>query len=384
MPIHDAQMSRLRMQGFSLVELMVGMVVSLIGTLAIMAAFAVYEGHKRTTTSGNDAQQNGSFSVYQMERQIRSAGSGIVQGFNYSVWGCGITAVTNSKQQLPATGALPAPFTNWPVAMLAMPVLIQDGGSTKGGGINPDVISVISGNSAYQVFKVGVTSTPSVSSVVVGNAFGIQASDYLLGVLPDGSCALSQAASITSNTNIALVTANSPTTGLNNAVNLFDLGPQPTFNLFGVDMNSNSLVSYDLLQRPINANAPSVVPIADGIVQLKALYGVHTGTGAAGESANQVDEWVQATGAWSLANLTAGTAAAQSAMKNIKAIRIAVIAQSRLPERSSDYNGPATLTLFPDLSAQGLSYDIPVQTQYRYKIYDTTIPVRNALINNYF
>jgi type IV pilus assembly protein PilW len=362
--------------GFSLVELMVGILVSIICTLAIMTAFAVYEGHKRTTTSGNDAQQNGSYALYELERQVRTAGSGIVQGNNYSVWGCPLSASTSSAQVLPATKALPAPFAAWPTTTLAMPVLVSAGATASA----PDTIAVISGNPAYQVFKVAITSTPAVNSVVVGNGFGIQANDYLLGILPGGTCALAQASGITSNTNITLVTANSPTTGLNTAVNLFDLGPQPTLSLFGVDTTSNNLVSYDLLQRPVAAGAPSVIPLADGVIVMKTLYGVHT-TGAT--NPDEVDAWVPPTGTWSLATLTANTADAAAAVGEIMAVRVAVVVQSRLPERSSDYTGPATLTLFPDQPAAN-QYVIPLQTQYRYKVYDTTIPVRNALITQYF
>lgn len=358
---------------------MVGILVSLICTLAIMAAFAGYEGHKRTTTSANDAQENGSFALYDLERQVRTAGSGIVQGNNYSVWGCPITAYTSSAKVLPASSALPAPFATWPVKTLAMPVLASYGGTAG----QPDMLAVISGNPAYQVFKVAVTSTPSVTSVVVGNGYGIQANDYLLGILPGGNCSLAQVSSITTYTNIALVTANSPTTGLNTAVNVFDMGAQPLLTLFGVNTTSNTLVSYDLLQRPAGKNAPSVLPLADGIITMKVLYGVHTGVGGSSEPADQVDQWVQPTGTWSLATLTASTSAANAAVSNIKAVRIAIVAQSRLPERSTDYVGKPSLTLFTDQPTAS-QYVVPLQTQYRYKVYDTTIPVRNSLITNYF
>jgi type IV pilus assembly protein PilW len=88
-----------RSRGFSLIELMVGIVISLIGTLAIMAAFALFEGQKRTTTAGDDAQQNGSYSLYALERQLRTGGSGLVQGNSYGIWGCAISARTAGGQQ---------------------------------------------------------------------------------------------------------------------------------------------------------------------------------------------------------------------------------------------------------------------------------------------
>jgi len=64
-------------------------------------------------------------------------------------------------------------------------------------------------------------------------------------------------------------------------------------------------------------------------------------------------------------------------------VRIAVVAQSLLPERAADYSGASTLTLFGDLDA-GLRYTVGTQPQYRYKVYDTVIPIRNAIITRHF
>lgn len=378
-------MRRRRQRGFSLIELMVGMLVSMICVLAIMAAFATYEGKKRTTTSGNDAQQNGSYALYALERQLRTAGSGIVQGYNYSLWGCPVSAYTNISgsvtQTLPAS-SLPAPFnsSSWPLTTRLVSVLVAAGGS------NPDVIGVVGGNSAMQIFQVTVSSTPSVSSVVVANALGILSGDYLVGTLSNGTCALvhlptAAPTAQVSSTTIALDAANSPPDGLVTATKVFDLGPSPAFTLFGVDPTTNTLVSYDLLQRPVNGNAATVTPIADGIVQIKALYGIHN---LADSNPNQIDQWVQPTGTtWGIAALTANTAAAQTAMAQIQAIRVAVVAQSRLPERSTDYVGKTSLTLFPDLPLSE-QYTVTTLTQYRYQVYDTTIPIRNALVTVHY
>jgi type IV pilus assembly protein PilW len=204
--------------------------------------------------------------------------------------------------------------------------------------------------------------------------------DYLLGTLSDGTCALahltsSSTATQVSSTTLALDAANSPATGLQNATYLFDAGSAPMFTLFGIDASTNSLVSYDLLQRPVNGQAATVTPIADGIVQMKALYGIQNGSGTT---------WVQPTGTYSIDTLTASSSAASKAMGQIKAIRIAIVAQSRLPERSSDYStGKTQLTLFSDLDPS-LQYTVTTNTQYRYQVYDTTIPVRNALVSTHY
>jgi type IV pilus assembly protein PilW len=198
--------------------------------------------------------------------------------------------------------------------------------------------------------------------------------------LSDGTCALahltsSSTATQVSSTTLALDVANSPATGLQNATYLFDAGSAPMFTLFGIDASTNSLVSYDLLQRPVNGQAATVTPIADGIVQMKALYGIQNGSGTT---------WVQPTGTYSIDTLTASSSAASKAMGQIKAIRIAIVAQSRLPERSSDYStGKTQLTLFSDLDPS-LQYTVTTNTQYRYQVYDTTIPVRNALVSTHY
>ena len=66
-----------RRQGFTLVELMVGVLIGLIGTIVIFQVFAVSESQKRTTAGSSDAQQNGVFGLFQIERDARMAGYGM-------------------------------------------------------------------------------------------------------------------------------------------------------------------------------------------------------------------------------------------------------------------------------------------------------------------
>lgn len=379
-------------RGFSLVELMVGLLISLLCTLAMFKAFAGFEGQKRTTTSGNDAQQNGSYSLFQLERQIRSAGSGLTQGNRYNLWGCAISAYSASTQRLPLTGSAtaPTPFTSWPQTTRALPVLIQSGGA------GPDTIGVIAGNPAVRTFKTKVGSTPDSSTVTIDpisdNVTGINPSDYLLASdSASNNCTLtrvgSAATSVDSTTNkITLSAADGPTTGLTKAFSgqgyLFDLGTTPAFTLFGVDTTTNTLVSYDLLQR----SSGNVTSMAEGIVQVKALYGVDDGAGSL--------TWVLPTGDWAWDKLTTDATTAASAYSKIKAVRVAVVAQSLLPERAPPtgatgpgidpgYSGSTSLTLFSDLDVS-LQLKVATQEHYRYKVYDTTIPVRGSFINKFF
>lgn len=378
--------------GFTLVELMVGIVVSLICTLAIMSAFALFEGQKRTTTSGDDAQQNGSFALYNLERQIRTAGSGLVQGNRYGLWGCPIASKSSVGVTLPRTSPAPLPFTSWPVTTRAMPVVIASGGTDASGNALPDIISIVSGSAAARVFTAPVSSTPSNAVVILTNSFGINLGDYLIAPLTTGTCALALSSSAPNLLNsINLNTTYSPLTGLATATNVFDIGPDPTVSLFGVDLvagsaTAKSLVTYDLLQRPFNGQPAAVTPLADGIVMMKALYGVHMNAAA---DPNSIDAWVAPTGTWDVSVVSptaltpASIAAANAAMGAIKAIRVVIVSQSRISERSTDYaTGSTTKTLFGDLPA--LAVTITTDKTYRYKVYDTTVPIRNSLIVKYF
>ena len=48
-----------RESGFTIVELMVGMLIGLISIVVMFQIFAVSEGQRRTTSGAGDAQQNG-------------------------------------------------------------------------------------------------------------------------------------------------------------------------------------------------------------------------------------------------------------------------------------------------------------------------------------
>ncbi|HEY5994757.1 MAG TPA: hypothetical protein VIU46_09190 [Gallionellaceae bacterium] len=66
-----------RQSGFSLVDVMVGMVLALIGTIIIFQAFEVSEKIKRVTTGGGDAQQNGAQALLALSRAVKLAGYGV-------------------------------------------------------------------------------------------------------------------------------------------------------------------------------------------------------------------------------------------------------------------------------------------------------------------
>jgi type IV pilus assembly protein PilW len=156
-------------------------------------------------------------------------------------------------------------------------------------------------------------------------------------------------------------------------------GNPPSFQLLGVGDN-NVLFLYDLLQ---GGTYDTPMPMADGVFEMHALYGVDT------DGDGLVDTWVDpsATG-YDYTTLESGTIAASNTLRTIKAIRIGLIMRTSLPEKAPVSPAPPAttgpLTLFSDIST-ALKYTRTLtgaEKNYRYRTIESTIPLRNSLLLN--
>lgn len=382
----NADNLRLTEKGFSLVEIMVGMVIALLATLVIMQTFAVFEEQKRTTTSGADAQENGLFAIHSIERDLRMSGRGLVVGGKLA-----FTKVNIYKNGV-ATQDNPM-----------IPVSISDGGS---GANNSDIISVVYSNSpcAGSSMRI-VTDMPTPSNVVTVNIASCTGpNDMIILATPGSGIAgsLMQATGAHPQANGTNVLTNSaqsiynPPGGFNGK--LFPLGGYKT-DPQSVVINMGTLVQnqYQVLCNTLTvtslltaAGAPSCTnqntftdaePLSGNIVNIQAQYGIAT---AAGSQA--VDCWVDANGTacspsganWGTANLT------EADVKRIKAVRIAVVARSAQTEKPSP-TGCDTTTVAPVAWADAGAPTINLSGDwkcYRYKVYNTIVPLRNMIWAN--
>src|SRR5450830_1206747 len=98
--------------GVTLIELMVVLVIGLVVSLAIFGVMTASEGRKRTTTSVNDIDQSANYGLYQMDKLIRSAGTGFTQAYTQT-YGCELLAIKNTVAILPQPAGtdLPKPFS---------------------------------------------------------------------------------------------------------------------------------------------------------------------------------------------------------------------------------------------------------------------------------
>jgi type IV pilus assembly protein PilW len=164
-------------------------------------------------------------------------------------------------------------------------------------------------------------------------------------------------------------------------------GTSPLFQLIGVKAGATSdedyvLYSYDLLK--ING-LDEPTPIADQVFELHALYYVDTDATPDGKP----DQWVSpdlsaavhtltingTSYKFDAASLLDRSVTSADLLHRIKAIRVGLIVRSALRERDSV--SQSSPTLFSDLGANFQYTSAAIDEHYRYKTFESTIPIRN-------
>lgn len=354
--------------GFSLIELMIGLVIGLIATLVITNVFSKFEQQKRTTTGGADAQTNGAIALYTMRREIENAGYGLpVFNEDISPLNCPInTTFDHDNQGVTAEIGL-------------SPVVINDGGA------NSDTVAVRYGTTMKSGAFVEVQTVPDPTPTVqVPNVIGCTQNDAVLVVQEISAttvrCAMGRVAQVTTAPTQRLRITNISATGTAVPVSAgFQVACLGAWNESSFQINNNQLFRTGALAAAANLNesplpSPILFPVASEIVSIQAQYGV-----SAIQSSNTVTAWVDATGIWAPAALDIAN------RNRIKAVRVAVVARNPLRERvavSQNCDGAtvgvARVCIWNDTTNVSLATDANWQN-YRYKVYETVIPLRNVL-----
>jgi type IV pilus assembly protein PilW len=366
---------RNRQSGMSLVELMVGMAIGLIGITIITHLYLVNEKYKRSTTGSGTAQVNGAIALYTLERDIRMAGFGL----NHSgALGCSCDKVANpncssvqyfyngtySSPPGPAGGALP-PLDFVPVKIIETPNL-------------PDTITMLYGNDPERMLPGKLTESmpqPSSEFKVDGTA-GYTINDMVL-VTNGASCMMTQVTQVQS---AAAHLQHNPGQSLWNpagggsalpafpaGANLFNLG-NPIWRTYSI--GSNKLQFMEVMTATGGPTAAGgAIPIIDDIVDLQAQYGKDL------DDNGIVETW----------NTVQPTTGAQ--WQQVLAVRVAVLARSGNYERPEVAGGPCEATTtapkwgdeialqdFPTLLVAGA-----LPSCYKYRVFETIIPLRNMI-----
>jgi type IV pilus assembly protein PilW len=385
-------------RGVSLVELMVAMTISLIGTIIIFQVFEVSEGVKRTTSSGGDAQQNGVIALYSMERDLRNAG----MGFN-DVLQAGCNIIGYDSQRVP---------TDFPVAgatLNLVPVRIVPGADAR----TPDELTVMYGSQTHVTSATTLSASMGTSTdpVRVKNTYGFRPGDLILlreinlpgapstkdcsilevtSVIGDelrhqsGSYTVAGGASVTSRFNKpaglgVVYGASAPGTNVYNLGNLYDTAGMtlPVHTTWAISNNGLTTMSAFVVSPPAQ--------IADNIVHMRALYGLDDGVN--NDTVPYSTLFVEGDGL--VDRYVDGNTVPD--WRFVIAVRLVLVARSALPEIPAAGRGAACDTTSAEPTWSGsawsgsplnlntrldLSADANWQC-YRYKTFETTVTLRN-------
>jgi type IV pilus assembly protein PilW len=360
----------MRQHGFTMVELMVGMLIGLLAVIVISQVMLVSEGQKRTTTGGSDAQVNGALALYSMTRDLEMAGYGIAS--SPGVVGCPISAQF--------AGATPPALVNRrlvPVVITTEAARVAAGAASAVG----DAIRVMaSSKTSYSVptrvippaYAVGGQAFPVTASM------GIAQGDLaLVGIDGTTACWVFQATGVPSGQSVPRVDAaagwNTP-----GMPNLAYPDGSVLVNLGTLVDTTYQIVGNSLQQQSFDIAAPGVAPtprdVQPDIVNMQALYGKDTNADGVIDVYDAIAPTTNAT--W----------------LQVIAIRVVVVARSDQFEKEDvtpanlqwdvGTTPPTTGAVACGAASSCLTVKVDHLTdwkRYRYKLFETVVPLRNMV-----
>jgi type IV pilus assembly protein PilW len=367
--------------GFTLVEVMIGMAIGLLAMLVMMQMLSFSENQKRVTAASGDAQNAGAIALYGIERDIQQSGYDVDA---QQIMGCNATWLT-SKDARYVTMPL-APFTINPVTNLG--VLPSDA--------NSDVVLVMYGSSSSPV-EGDVISNSSGNNYTIGTPSMFNQNDYVIAQYagrqhPCGltltkvtSATGSDPLTITAGTAVANITTTNSAAGFLPA--LYDLGATPTVRAYSV--NNGSLTACDYMAYDCahyaGTDTAHWVPIAANIVSLKAQYGRDTNTG----SMNGIVDTYDMTTPPADTNAVVNSPVISCQWARISTARIALVAEgavsgSTINAAEPTWDGSAAVAAngaIPATAANpiNLATANPNWAKYHLKVFQTTVPIRNII-----
>jgi type IV pilus assembly protein PilW len=352
------------MDGFSLIEVMVALVIGLIGMLVMMQAFALFEGQKRTTTGGSDAQNTGVITLYTLQRDLQQAGYGVSA---MTTLGCNLT--------------LPSGITINNIA----PLTINAASSVVASGdANTDTLMIFYGTGNSPTEGDRITTQPGAATYAVQTPTSFNAGDQVIAVTNTAlarpnPCNLVltkvQSSGGTAVPFSSNVTVANGVAGVTNGL-LFNLGASPAIHAYAVRNGNLTMCDYAVSNcgDPAQTANPQVWPvISRDTASMRAQYGRDTTLpGMDGI----VDIYDQAT------PVTACSWA------RISAVRLALVTRNGQYERAAVTTaapgwdgGPASGVAATPAGSASTPIDltaVPNWQHYRYKTFQTTAPLRNV------
>lgn len=359
---------RKRDLGFSLVELLVATAITLISLLIIVQVFSVYDGWKRTTTGTAQSQENGLLGTFSIERDLRSAGFGMV--------GLGCSRIN-------AYNAIAGPVT---ISATGLPVTITPDLPPAGTNQRINILYSSSpfGNIAARLQADMPDSDPPPPTILrVNNGVGFNRGDMIVISEPPKDCSilqLSQDAQPTAAPNVnapgnSWILPHDPAVPWNPPVgqNIFPVLPLPAGYTDGARvLNLGQLVdrSYFVQNNTLRMEERNLVDgslttfdLIPGVIGLRARYGRDTNADGVLDAFDN--------------DTPALIAAGVGGNNTLVAVQISLIVRSGNWERNEV--SPAAIAYWLNGPAVAIG---PDDRHYRYRVFQTVVPLKNMIWNN--
>lgn len=362
-------------QGFTLIELMIGLAIGLVSTLAITQILLISEGQKRTTTSGSEAQITGVLALDALRQTIQMAGYGFTSA-STSI-GCPLQAKFNN-----------AAVTDFPANLV--PVLITDGASSA-----PDSIRVLSSSKASFSVPISIIDPGYHPANALWNKSfpaisvrGVAAGDLMVAVIDaTTSCQVFQVTSAPTTEQVDRADdashwnpAGFPNIDYGYGKSLINLGALDDAT-FSVSAQSTLQVNKLMIAADSTPSYSGATDLHANIVNMQAYYGKDTDAlGTAGYGA--IDTW------------DTTTPTDNAGWLQVMAVRVALVSRSDQYEKEIvtatdplwDVGANSVMTGAAACgSSKCITLKIPRTVgstewqHYRYKVFDSTIPLRNMI-----
>lgn len=374
-----------RRGGFSVVELMVSVVIGLLALMFATRLVANSEKTKQASLGGSDAMQNGMVALFSVSNDAAQAGWGLNDPL---ISGC--NTVFSDTAGFALAGATRGGVA---VTPLAGAVIVSN-------GLDPDELSLYSGTSMSGTGTLRVINYAGANSIDVDRgSYGFALNDVIL-VAPEtqgNNCALAQIAQDPAGNpqlRIDAGTAQRFNTGALGApfdaykARLFNLGPAAalSFHTWSVRNGFLQLRATDLA-----GASQAGATVIDNVVSLKAQYGFDTRVGAAftPTAGPLVAQWsgsmIDADGD--------GVVGGAADYQHVVALRIAVVARSKNPDKPGADGSCSSTSVAPTVFSAAQPFGVapvPVTVNvavagdplswkcYRYRVFETIVPLRNA------
>jgi type IV pilus assembly protein PilW len=370
---------RNRQLGMSLVELLVAVAIGLIGMVIITQAYLTGDRFNRSTLGEGGAQTNGLVGLYTIERDVRSAGYGITDeaalGCGELFWFYNDGVSQNYSPNMQAGSPLPR--------VMVAPVFI--GTDSTAPLTDPDAVTVMFATAGTRMLPGQIKGfSPSTNEVTVDSWTGFALNDMVL-LMSSTGCTLRRITAIDRIVNrfqlnpSGIAQQNPVAPGLFPSAYgtgdlIVNLG-NPVVRTYSV-ANGRLRVADGPLQ---NGAAAAAVDLMDGIVDLRAQYGKDNGLNNGTVNApiylandTRVDQF-------------SNTAPANAAeWQQVLSVRIALLARIGTYERPEGAANCDATTVAPSWAGGTFAaIDVATATSpdrcYRYRVFETTIPLRNMV-----